>query len=201
MEIVDRGQGKREWSMERNNLASLQYEGLQAEKRDKMNARLQIWSLFVGLVGAFGLASLQAGTVSYLVALYPFLAMCIARYASHNESVLDQVKEYLLKIEEKSNYSGYERYNRTSQRRSSGSHLKALRDAILTTQALATCMIAVRLLDNSIPLTVVIVVVELVVLIATWRLLRGPCLSLPTVWNTCRKRIHVTLHSENAREA
>lgn len=157
-------------TMNKNQLAVLQYEALQAEKRDKMSARLQVWSLFVGLVGAFGLASLQTGTVSYLTALYPFLALCIARYAGHSESVLDQVKAYLVMVEEENGYRGYEKYNQVCQCHTSGSHLKALREALFTTQMLATFTIAARLVDTM-PLDIVIIVVELVVIIATWQLL------------------------------
>jgi hypothetical protein len=156
--------------MEQTELASLEYEALQTEKRDKMNARLQVWSLFVALVGAFGLASLQTGTVSDLVALYPFLALCIARYARHSERVLDQIKAYLFQIEQAHEYRGYEHHNRANQRRTSGSHLTALRDAILISQGLAICMIALRLIDMLL-LALVVTVIELGALAATWWLL------------------------------
>ncbi|MBO0783440.1 MAG: hypothetical protein J2P37_31905, partial [Ktedonobacteraceae bacterium] len=98
--------------MTTKELAGLEYEALQAEKRDRMTARLQVWSLLLGLVGAFGLASLQAGTTSYLVALYPLLAACLARYTRHSEAVLHKVKDYLLSVEQQASYSGYEHFNR-----------------------------------------------------------------------------------------
>jgi hypothetical protein len=63
----------------RDTLAALDYETAQAEKRDKLNARLQVWSLFVALVGGFGLASLQSGSASYVVALFPLQAALIGR--------------------------------------------------------------------------------------------------------------------------
>ncbi len=97
--------------MDAKELATLEYEALQAEKRDKINARLQVWSLFIGLVGAFGLASIQAGVTGFVVALYPFLAYCIAGYTSHSESVLDQVKKYLQHFETTNQYDGYECFN------------------------------------------------------------------------------------------
>jgi hypothetical protein len=51
-----------------------EFEALQAEKRDRMNSRWQVWSILVGLAGAFGLASLQSGYTGYVVALFPILA-------------------------------------------------------------------------------------------------------------------------------
>ncbi len=84
--------------MASEKLAELEYESLQQEKRDKLNARLQVWSLLVALVGAAGVASVQSGTLAYVVLLYPLLAACVARYAGHSESVLNQVKAYLLEV-------------------------------------------------------------------------------------------------------
>ena len=81
------------------SLHELEYEALQAEKRDKMNARWQVWSILVGLVGAFGLVSLQAGITGYVVMLYPLIAACLARFSAHSESILDQIKAYLLDFE------------------------------------------------------------------------------------------------------
>lgn len=151
-----------------DNLAQLDYEAAQAEKRDKLNARLQIWSLFVALVGGFGLASLQSGSVSYVVALFPLLAACIARYAGHSETVLDRVKAYLLQVEQQSHYSGYESFNRSCKRRSSGGHKKALRDALVLTEVLATGVVVVRLAADHLPvLAGVALAVELLAIAAT----------------------------------
>src|SRR5258708_5695547 len=123
--------------MTSERLAELEYEALQQEKRDKLNARLQVWSLLVGLVGASGVASVQNGAIAYVVLLYPLLAACVARYAGHSESVLNQVKAYLLQVEKRAGYEGYEHFNKTSGRRGAGSHMMALRDAILLTDGLA----------------------------------------------------------------
>lgn len=130
-------------------LAELEYEALQQEKRDKLNSRLQVWSLLIGLVGAFGVvASIQPGAVIYAVALYPLLAACVARYTGHLESVLDQVKVYLLEVEKRAGYSGYEHFNKnkTSGHHESGGHMRALRDAILLTDGLAVAVVAWRLM-------------------------------------------------------
>ncbi len=102
--------------MDGQKLAELEYEALQAEKRDKLNGRVQIWSLFFGLVSGAGLVSVQAGTVSSLIALYPFLAMCLARYTGHSERVLDQLKGRLLAIERARGFMGYEEVNRGNAR-------------------------------------------------------------------------------------
>ncbi len=111
--------------MDQQRVSELEYEARQAEKRDKLNARLQLWSLFFGLVSGAGLVSVQTGTLSSLVALYPFLAMCLARYAAHSERVLDQV-------------------NKQQSRRRAGSHLKAFRDAVLLSQVVATGLLVLR---------------------------------------------------------
>jgi len=127
-------------------LAELEYEALQAEKRDKLNGRVQIWSLFFGLVSGAGLVSVQAGTVSSLIALYPFLAMCLARYTGHSERVLDQLKGRLLAIERARGFMGYEEVNRGNARhRQSGSQLKAFRDAVLVSQVAATALVVLRM--------------------------------------------------------
>jgi hypothetical protein len=152
-------------------LAELEYEALQQEKRDKLNARLQVWSLLVGLVGASGVvAGVQSGAVAYAVALYPLLAACVARYAGHSESVLNQVKAYLLELEKKAGYSGYEQYNKTSGRRGVGGHMRALRDAILITDVLAVAVVAWRLAVASGYIWAGVVVLA----------------AVPVLWITCR---------------
>ncbi len=131
--------------MESQKLAELEYEALQAEKRDKLNGRVQIWSLFFGLVSGAGLVSVQTGTVSYLIALYPFLAMCLARYAGHSERVLDQVKVRLLAVEQARGFTGYEIVNKLNARqRRAGSQLKAFRDAVVLSQLVATALLVLR---------------------------------------------------------
>lgn len=159
--------------MDKAELERMEFDALQSEKRDKMNARLQIWSLFFGLVSAFGLVSIQTNAISYLVALYPILALCLARHAGHSESVLDQIKDYLQQVEKSSGYDGYERYNRLNTRRSVGGHKKALRDALLLTELLATVTAAIRLIINQLlPIAVLITIVEIVAVLLTSRFLR-----------------------------
>jgi len=145
--------------MEQNDLQTENYKAVQDEKRDRINARLQIWQLVVALVSGFGLASLQAGNISYVVALYPLLACCVARYAGHSELVLDQIKAFLLEAEEKDDVLGYERFNLYHPFKSaSGGHKKALRDALVLTEALATLVVIVRLCADGLQLQAGIVV-------------------------------------------
>jgi len=154
-------------------LAELEFEALQQEKRDKLNSRLQVWSLLVGLVGAFGVASVQSGSVAYVVALYPLLAACVARYAGHSESVLDQVKSYLIAIEQQAEYCGYEQYNKSSGRKGVGGHMVALRDAILLTDVLASIVVVLRLLSDGQPwLAILSIGLFAVTMILTCRWLR-----------------------------
>ncbi len=138
-------------------LALKEYETLQAEKRDRMQARLQIWSVVIGLIGAFGLASLQAGPISWVLALYPLLAACIARYSGHNEAVLTKIKRYLLTFEQTHGYRGYEQYNLEIRHKQSGSQTKALRDALLVTAMLATLVVSIRLLLGSLMIVAIFV--------------------------------------------
>ncbi len=160
--------------MKPEQLAELEYEALQQEKRDKLNARLQVWSLLVGLVGASGVAGVQSGSVAYVVVLYPLLAACVARYAAHSESVLSQVKTYLLQVEQNAGYSGYEHFNKSSGRRGVGNHMRALRDAIVLTDALAVVVVAWRLAaDNWYMLAGLVVLAAVVVVVITCLWLNG----------------------------
>jgi|SRR5450755_2518089 len=155
--------------MDSQKLAELEYEALQAEKRDKLNGRVQIWSLFFGLVSGAGLVSVQTGTVSYLIALYPFLAMCLARYAGHSERVLDQIKRRLLAIEQARGFAGYEMVNKlNAKQRRSGSQLKAFRDAVLVSQIAATTLIVLRAPALLVGITIAIVEAVLIVFTCYW---------------------------------
>jgi hypothetical protein len=155
-------------------LAELEYEACQSEKRDRMNARLQVWSILIGLVGAFGVASFQAGAVGYVVALYPLLAACVARHSGHSEGVLEQIKAYLHLQEEDAGYSGYEHFNKSFRRRGVGSHMMALRDAIVLTDLLAVGVVVVRLVaDQQVALVVGVLAVEVAAMVLTLRWLRG----------------------------
>jgi hypothetical protein len=162
------------------NIEALEYQALQQEKRDKLNARLQIWSLLLALVSGFGIASLQSGIVGYVVALYPLLAFCVARYAAHSEAVLDQVKAYLLALEQDLNHQGYEHFNKQHKlmQSVSGGHKKALRDAIVLTDVLAVVAVLVRLqVAGWWVLGVLVALENVVVVLGTWR-----CLS-ENVWS------------------
>ncbi len=157
--------------MDANELNNLEYGALQQEKRDKLNARLQIWSLLLALISGFGIASLQTGAISYVVALYPLLALCVARYVAHSEAVLDQVKAYLLERERAANYQGYEHYNKLHKLTNSvsGGHKKALRDAILLTDVLATGAAVIRLqLSGWWFLALLVLLVNGIVIAKTW---------------------------------
>lgn len=156
------------------SLHELEYEALQAEKRDKMNARWQVWSLLVGLIGAFGLVSLQAGATGYVAVLYPVIAACLVRFSAHSESILDQIKAYLFDFEKQQGYQGYEHYNRAQCRRSAGSQTKALRDVIYCTDLLAVIVLVVHAyLDQLIWLAILIAVFEVGVIYQTSRWLKG----------------------------
>jgi hypothetical protein len=156
-------------SMELTELGKLEYEALQQEKRDKLNARLQIWSLLLALISGFGIASVQDGAISYVVALYPLLAFCVVQYTAHSEAVLDQVKAYLLAVEQQLHYQGYEHFNKQHKlvKSVSGGHKKALRDAIMLTDALAVGAVLIRL-QAAWPLDLVLLLVNGVVLVKTW---------------------------------
>lgn len=154
-------------------LAELDYEAAQSEKRDKLNSRLQVWSLLVGLIGAFGLASVQSGLVGYTVALFPLLAACLARYVGHSEAVLDQVKAYLYAKETEVGYCGYEHWNCTRKRVGSGGHMRALRDVIVLVDLLAVGTVVIRLITEQwFVWSIVVVLLETVVIAFTCRWLR-----------------------------
>lgn len=155
-------------------LAEMEYEALQQEKRDKLNSRLQVWSLLVGLVGASGVASVQSGAVAYVVLLYPLVAACVARYAGHSESVLNQVKAYLTELEKRAGYSGYEHFNKATKRKNVGGHMRALRDAILLTDVLAVVAVVLRAFtDGLYTLAVLVLLAALVVLVMTCKWLNS----------------------------
>jgi hypothetical protein len=154
-------------------LAEMDYEAAQAEKRDKLNSRLQVWSLLVGLIGAFGLASIQSGLIPYVVALFPLLAACLARYVGHSEKVLDQVKAYLYAREEETGIAGYEHWNKARKRAGAGGHLRAFRDVVVLIDLLATASVAFRLIvDHWFLAAAVLVFVELIMIACTCYWLR-----------------------------
>jgi hypothetical protein len=159
--------------MEINDLAMLEYEALRTEERDRINARLQIWAIFVSLSSIFGVVSLQNGIIAYVVALFPLLCLCLAFHVRHSEEVLRQIRKYLYSVEERYRHKGYEHFVREQVRAAHGSYLTALRYAFIATQCLAIVVLVVRLwLDHISFVAVAIVVVVLIngyVLYMTWR--------------------------------
>lgn len=152
------------------DLAKLEYESLRAEERDRMNGRLQVWTIFLSLVGAFGLVSVQSGAVAYVAALFPLLACCLARHVRHSEDALRIIRKYLYKLEKDADYPGYEHFTRTIPRASHGGYLDALRDALLITQGLALAVVVARLVsDQVIWLAIVpVIALESVAIYFTW---------------------------------
>lgn len=155
-------------------LEILEYEALRAEERDRMNGRLQIWVIYLSLVSAFGVVSVQAGLVAYVVGLFPFLASCLARHVRHSEDALKQVRKYLHELEKRLEYQGYECFSRSLVRPSHGGYLDALRDALLITQLLALVVVAIHLTSDHIALFLIVPIVALAAspMYFTWRWLR-----------------------------
>lgn len=153
--------------MKAEEIETCELEALYSEKRDKLNARLPVWSLLIGLFSLFGYAGIQPGIAGYVVLLYPLLASCVARFAGHSERILDRIKRCIYQIEERSGYHGYEHTN-AGQPQGSGGHVKALRDAILLTDLVAIVAIVVRLFLDHIPaLALFVVPVEAAAIAAT----------------------------------
>src|SRR6266496_464046 len=158
--------------MDLGELALKEYEALQAEKNGRIQARLQIWSVFLALVGAFFLAGLQAGLVSWAILIYPIAAAFLAQFAGHNETVLDRLKTYLRAFEARYGYDGYEQFNFQIKTRS-GSQVKALRSALIATEVLATVVgIAHLLAEQHFLLASVATVIEIVTVVSTFLFLR-----------------------------
>lgn len=159
-----------------DEIAKMQYEDLRQEERDRMNARLQFWQLYYGLVSvfcvAFGVAGLRIG--AYLLAMLPVLLAFLARYIGHSEAVLKQIRKYLYSVEKQAEYDGYESYVRKMPRLSHGGYLSALRDAMLLTDALAFLVVLWRLaVDNWYMLVGLVVLVAVGVFVITCRWLNG----------------------------
>ena len=156
--------------VKREEIEAKELEALYDEKRDKLNARLSIWSLLITIFGAFSYAGAQPGITGYVVAFYPLLSGCVARFAGHSEQVLDRVKRRIYKIEEASCYAGYEHdnANESSSASGSGTHLKALRDFVLITDSMAIIdMVAQIFIDSLSVLIVLAILVEVVAVVAT----------------------------------
>jgi len=152
--------------------ASKDIDAVIAEKRDKLNARLQIWSLLLALISGFGIASVQSSNVSYVVVLYPLLAACLAQFAGHSEEVLDKLKAYLLQVEQRAAFQGYESFNKANRSKWSGGHKRALLTALLITELLATTVVVSRLIEVQLPLVAgIVLIIESIAVIATVRFL------------------------------
>jgi hypothetical protein len=162
--------------MSAQDLCKLEYEALRAEERDRMNGRFQIWTLYISLVGAFGFASTQSTDIAYLAAVLPLLLACLARYTRQSEDVLRQIRKYLFLGEQRCRYEGYEHYGRATPRPTHGGHMKALRDAFLLTDALATISILVRLTTDHLSFIVMIAMLLGVIII------EGAIMALTGVW-------------------
>jgi hypothetical protein len=107
-------------------LAIAEYNGLRTEERDRINARLQIWGIFVSLVSIFGVVSLQSDLIAYIVALFPPLCLCLAYHVRHSEDVLYLMRKYLYAFEKHYKYRGYEHFGREQIRATHGGYLTAL---------------------------------------------------------------------------
>jgi hypothetical protein len=160
--------------MQSEDIAKLEYEALQAEGRDRMNARLQVWTIFLSLVLAFGLAGVQSGPAAYVAGLFPVLACCLARHVRHSEDALRQVRKYLYQVEKAASYEGYEHYSRCQPRATHGGYLDALRDALLVTQMLALAVVVIRLASDQVTLLIIVPVIglEVAAMFLTWRWLK-----------------------------
>lgn len=159
--------------MKREEAEARELEALYDEKRDKLNARLPLWSLLVGLFSAFGYAGTQPGIAGYLIICYPLLAACVARFAGHNERVLIKVKRRIYAIEEASDYEGYEHENERNSTGGSGAHLKAFRDFTLLTDGISLIALVIRLFVDHLPALIILaLLVEAAVLAFTWRWVR-----------------------------
>jgi hypothetical protein len=163
--------------MTADDFARMEYEDRRLEERDRMNARVQFWQLYFGLVSvfsvAFGFAGLHIGP--YVLAVLPVFLTFLARYIGHSEAVLKQIRKYLEDLEKRLGYTGYEAYVREKLRPTHGGYLSALRDAFLTTDVLALVVAGARVvLDGRASMGVPLLVVELVVLAAmTWVWISG----------------------------
>jgi hypothetical protein len=144
-------------------------EALYDEKRDKLNARLPLWSLLITLFGAFSYVGTQTGMAGYIIVFYPLLAGCVARFAGSSERILDRVKRRIYKIEKASDYAGYEHDNANGSTGGSGSHIKALRDFAILTDVIAVIAIGGRMVIDRMPpaLITLAVLLEVAAIVAT----------------------------------
>jgi hypothetical protein len=147
--------------------------GTTIEERDRINARLQIWTIFVSLTSIFGVVSLQSGISAYVVAIFPLLCLCLAFHVRHSEDVLHQIRTYLYAVEKRHDYKGYEHFTREQTRATHGSYLAALRYALIAAQCLAIAVLIARLLLDHMPFVAIAIIVVILIdgylLGLTWR--------------------------------
>jgi hypothetical protein len=151
-------------------LATLEYEKLRDEERERMSSRLTVLGMFFTLVGGFGVASVQSSNVAYLLALFSPVLACLALYVRHSEDTLRSLRKYLHTLEQRYSYSGYEDWIRANPRSFKGGHVDALRYMFVLAQALASIVFIVRVAqDHVVWLAVVLAgIVELVFVVLTW---------------------------------
>jgi hypothetical protein len=156
--------------MQTDDLAQLEYEALRTEERDRINARLQVWGIFVSLASIFGVVSLQSSMIAYVVALFPLLCLCLAFHVRHSEEVLRQIRKYLYSVEKRYTYEGYEHFVREQVRATHGSYLIGLRYAFMATQLLAICVLVARLLLDhaSVMAMIIAILINGALLATTW---------------------------------
>lgn len=126
-----------------------------------MSSRLTVLGMFFTLIGAFGVASVQSSSISYLLALY----------VRHSEDTLRSLRKYLRALEQCYGYHGYEDWIRANPRSFRGGHVDALRYMFVLAQALASVVFIVRVAQDHVAWLVVVLVgiVELVFVVLTWR--------------------------------
>lgn len=129
-------------------LAKLEYEALKAEDRDRVNARLQVWTIFILLVSVFTGISIQQNSVAYVVIILPLLIGCLVLHVRHSEDALRQVRKYLYQMEQRYSYEGYEHYSRCILRKTHGGYLEALKYAFQITDTLAIGVVAFHLFSD-----------------------------------------------------
>jgi hypothetical protein len=161
------------------DFAREEYAALRAEERDRMNARLTVWTVYLSLTGAFSLAVVQAGIGAYLLALYPAIVACLALHTRHSEEVLKSIRKYLFQLEKQAQYAGYEHFTRSTYRVSHGGYIDALRIAFVLSQSLATAFIATRLVSDHLTPVCAALVIEAVVIGLTWSWLCPPAHKKP----------------------
>jgi hypothetical protein len=169
----------------RNSLVIEQYRSLRDEVIQRVLARQQTWSVLILVAGSFLAVGLQPGIAAWTLLLYPIIALFFAINWAHNETRIDQITWYIQhQVEGGLQFVGWETYRSATfrrKRRAKQQHPLALmpglnalsaRGVFASTQLLATTIGAYRLAGAGItPLAVGTVIIELVVITATFLLL------------------------------